>query len=135
MKKLLGILLAAAILIGGTALAVQLGDRGTFVSPPDAMAEGFVREIVTKRWDRARAYLLEPDSVSDAELAALEKSWEAQAGDPSSIEAETITQDYSQALVTVRMRSGRGSEAVAIVLQFDDDWKVVHTPAVGIPIH
>ena len=136
MRRLFGITIAMALLIGVTALAIeQFGDRELFVPPPDAIAEAFVREVMTKRWDRARDYLAQPESVSDEQLEALEKSWEARVGNPTKIEAETITHDVSRALANVRMQSARGSEAVAIALRFDDEWKIVHTPAVGNPIH
>lgn len=136
MKELLGVTLAMGLLIGVSALAVeQFGDRELFVPPPDVVAEGFVREIVTKRWERAREYLAEPESISDAQLEALQKSWEASVGEPTTFEAETITRDDAEALANVRMQSARGSEAVAFALRFDDEWKIVHTPGVGYPIH
>ena len=136
MKELLGIAIAAALLIGISALAVeQFDDRETFVPPPDAVAEGFVREVMAKRWERARTYLAEPPSMSRGELEALQKSWRERAGEPTEIEAETIARDDAEALAHVRMRSARGSEAVAFALRFDDEWKIAHTPAVGNPIH
>ena len=55
--------------------------------------------------------------------------------DKLEIEAETIARDDAEALAHVRMRSARGSEAVAFALRFDDEWKIAHTPAVGNPIH
>ena len=136
MKELLGVAFAMAVLIGVSALAVEhFGDRELFVPPPDVVAEGFVREIVTRRWERARAYLAEPESVSDAQLEALQKGWEASVGEPVKFEAETIRRDDAEALANVRLQSARGSEAVAFALRFDDEWKIVHTPGVGYPIH
>ena len=136
MRKLLAILFAAALLIGVTAVAVeQFGDRELFVPPPDAVAEGFVREVVTKRWDRARAYLENPEAVSNAQLEALQRSWERTVGDPSTIEAKTVRRDDAQAVANVEMQSERGSEAVAFALRFDDEWKIDHTHPVGYPIH
>ena len=136
MKELLGVAIAIALMIAMTALAVeQFGDRGLFVPPPDAVAEGFVRAVVSKRWDRARPYLAEPESMSNAQLESLQKSWEQTLGAPTQIDAETIARDDRGALASVRMQSAHGSEAVAFALRFDDEWKIVHTPAVGIPIH
>jgi hypothetical protein len=135
-KKLLGVAVTVALLIGICAVAVDLfNDRGLFVSPPDAVAEGFVREVVTKRWDRARPYLAEPESMSNAQLEALQQSWEQRVGNPSTIEAKTISRDDEQALANVQMQSERGSEAVAFALRFENEWKIVHTPGVGYPIH
>ena len=136
MKELISVIVIAALLIGATALAVEkFHDRETFVSPPDAIAEGFVRSVLEKRWDPARAYLSEPESTSDQQLSDLQKSWEARLGELSEIEAETISRDDERAQVNVTLRSARGEEEVAFALTFDDDWKVVHTPAVGNPIH
>ena len=136
MKELISVIIIAALLIGATALAVdRFHDRETFVSPPDAIAEGFVRSVVEKRWDPARAYLAEPESISDQELSELKKSWEARIGEPTAIDSETISHDDKRAQVNVTLRSARGEEEVAFALTFEDDWKVVHTPAVGNPIH
>lgn len=136
MKELLGVMLTIALMLGISRIAVHyFGDRETFVQPPDAVAEGFVREVMTKRWDRARASFDEPDAVSNSEIEALQKAWHERVGDPSEFEAETITRDADRALVNVRMQSARGSEAVSFALRFHDKWTIVHTPAVRIPIH
>src|SRR5687768_15482879 len=108
MKELLGVALAAALLIGVSALAVeQFGDRELFIPPPDVVAEGFVREVICKRWERAREYLAEPESMSARQLEALQKSWEERVGDPTKIETETIRRDQSEALAKVRMQSAQ----------------------------
>jgi hypothetical protein len=126
MKEILSVALTMALLIGVCALAVErFDDRETFIPPPDAVAEGFAREVVTKRWDRARAYLVDPDSMSNAQIEALQKSWEQRVGDPSTIEAETITRTNQEALANVRLRSAQGSEAVAFELVFEREWKIV----------
>ncbi|MDP9191348.1 MAG: hypothetical protein M3P06_06570 [Acidobacteriota bacterium] len=124
MKEIAGVILATTLLLGMIALAVERGDRETFVSPPDAVAEGFAREVVTKRWDRARTYLADPDSMSNAEIAALQKSWEQRIGDPSEVHAETISRTEDKALVNVNLKSARGSEAHLLALAFDGEWKI-----------
>lgn len=126
MKEILSVALAVALLVGASALAVgQFDDRETFVSPPDAVAEGFVREVVMKRWDRARAYLVDPDAMSNTEVEALQKSWEQRVGNPSMIEAEVVARTDEKALASVRMKSEKGSEAVAFSLVFEKEWKIV----------
>jgi hypothetical protein len=124
MKEIAGVVLATALLLGMSALAIERGDRETFVSPPEAVAEGFVREVVTKRWDRARTYLLDPDAMSNAEIEALQKSWEQRIGDPSAINAEIVSRTDEQALVNVRLKSAKGSETVPFSLAFDGEWKI-----------
>jgi hypothetical protein len=123
MKEMAAVLFASFLLIGATGVAVsQFDDREIFVPPPDAVAEGFAREIVTKRWARARPYLTR--DASDKELAALHKAWEERVGEPTTIEAETISRDRDRALVNVRLQSAKGSEAVAFGLVFEEEWKV-----------
>ena len=132
MKEVLAVIIVSALLIGGNALAMhQFGDRETFVPAPEVVAEEFVREIAGKRWDRARSLLLDPESMPDAELAELRM----RIGEPVNIEGETITRTDSEALANVRVEWAEGSNAIALQLQFDDEWKIAHTPAVGNPIH
>jgi hypothetical protein len=131
MRELAGVALAAALLIGMSTLAVErFHDRETFTSPPDAVAEGFVREVVTKRWDRAKPYLVEPESMSDDDLEMLQKSW----GEPSRIEAELISRDDEQALVHTTLKSAGGSEVVAFALTFDGEWKIT-TERLATAVH
>jgi hypothetical protein len=124
MKEIAGVILATALLLGMSALAIERGDRETFVSPPDAVAEGFVREVVTKRWDRARTFLVDPDSMSNAEIEALQKSWEQRIGDPTEVEAEIVSRSNEQAAVNVRLKSAKGSAILVFALTFDGDWKI-----------
>jgi hypothetical protein len=121
MKEIIGVLVAMALLIGTSMLAIErFDDRELFVSPPDAVAEGFVREVVMKRWDRARTYLVDPDAMSNADVEALQRSW----GDPSTVDAEIVSRTDERASVNVRLKSANGSEVVAFVLVFDGEWKI-----------
>lgn len=124
MREIAGVVLATVLLLGMSALAIERGDRETFVSPPDAVAEGFVREVVTKRWDRARTYLADPDSMSNAEIEALQKSWEQRVGDPSEVNAETISRTDEQASVNVKLKSAKGSAVLVFALTFEGEWKI-----------
>jgi 4-alpha-glucanotransferase len=121
MMRLLGILLALGALLGASALATErFDDRELFVSPPDAVAEQFVRAVVSGRYDQARAYLAEESSASEDELRALR----AKLGDPSEVEAQTLSRDDTRALATVRVSSVEKSEAVSFTLVFDEEWKI-----------
>jgi hypothetical protein len=104
-----------AALWGVCALAVEtLNDRETLVSPPDAVAEGFTREVLTKRWDRAQEYLVAP--VEDERLKELHDSLP----DSSEVDAVLISRDDEHALVTVRV----SSSVVSYSLEFDKEWKI-----------
>jgi hypothetical protein len=122
MSRLLGVLAALGLLLGGSALAVHtLDDRELVIPPPDAVAEGFVREVVTGRYARARTYLAEPESRSDEQLQALR---ETLGEDPTEIEAELVGRNDEQALANVRVSGGQGSQAVAFTLKFEEEWKI-----------
>ena len=121
MKEALGVLIAFGFLWGMTALAVErFDDRELFVSPPDAVAENFVRAVINERYEPARAFLENESSMTDEELRALHGSL----GDPSEIEAKIVTRDDRRALVNVRVASGEMSNAVAFKLAFDREWKI-----------
>jgi len=120
--KLLGVATALGLLLGASALAIdRFDDRELFVPPPDVVAESYVRAIVTGRYSQARTYLTDESSVSDDELRALDHSL----GEPTEVEAETLSRDDSSALATVRVSGGDGSHAIAFTLEFDREWKIV----------
>lgn len=119
MKRFLGVLAALAALLGASALAVSaLDDRELVVPPPDAVAEAFVREVITGRYARAQEYLTEPRP--EEELRALRQ----QLGEPTEVDAETVARNDEQALVTVRVSDAQRSEAVAFALTFEEEWKI-----------
>ena len=121
MKEIAGVVAAMALLIGMSALAIErFDDRELFVSPPDAVAEGFVREVVTKRWDRARTYLLDPEAMSNTDIEALQKAW----GNPSTVESEIVSRTDERASVNVTLKSERGAEVVVFTLRFEGEWKI-----------
>ena len=125
MKELAAVLSAFALLAGATALAVErFDDRELLVPPPDAVAEGFVREVITGRYSRAKADLAEPESMTADELRTLHEQIEAAIGEPSEVEAEVVSRDDDRALVTVRLSSKERSDAQTYGLVFDDEWKI-----------
>lgn len=124
MARFLRVVIALAALVGASALAVSaFGDRELMVPPPDAVAEAFVREIITGRYARAREYLASP--LSNEELRALEDAIESYTGEPTEVEAEVIARDDERALTNVRVSGGKGSQAVAFALIFNKEWKIV----------
>ena len=126
MKRLLAVVAAFAVLAGTSLVAVgQFGDRELFVPPPDAVSEGFVREVVEGRYGPARAYLENPDSMSDEDIRKFEEAIESWiGGEPGEVEAEVVSRDDTHALTTVRLSSARGSQALSFTLEFDDEWKI-----------
>ena len=122
MRQLFGVLIAFALLAGASVLAVErFGDRELFVSPPDAIAEDFVRAVVNGRYDQARAYLEEESSMAEEELRALDETL----GEPSKIEAKVVWRDDTRALADVRVSDAEESQAMAFALLFENEWKIV----------
>lgn len=125
MMRPLAILLALGVVLGITALAVRIGDRDLFVSPPDVVAEGFVREVLLERYEEARAYLSDPESATEADLHALRERLIRRTGpDPSDFETRVESRDRDHARVTVILTSRERSDAVSCELKFDSGWKV-----------
>lgn len=120
MKPLLGVLLAFALLLACSAVAVNLfADRALFVSPPDAVAEGFIREVMTKRWDRAREYLANPDSMTRAQLEELQ----SRLGEGENADAHTISRDAARAVVEVTV----GTQTLRVALIWAEGWRVTES--------
>ena len=114
MKELVMIGVAAAVLLSAGWVATnQFDDRQLFTPPPDAVAEGFMREVVTRRLDRALNYL--PDSNAETEpLRLLADSIEERLGHVDDVQAETITSTDDEALVRVTLRSAKGSATLVV---------------------
>lgn len=114
--KIVSVVIAFAVLAGATALAVEgFGDRALFVPPPDAVAEGFTREVMSGRYDRARTYLAESEAVTNDELRAMRREG------VTDVEAEIVSRTDTNAVVRVRLE---GEEALRYELEFDREWKI-----------
>jgi hypothetical protein len=122
MRHLLGVLGPTVLLVAVTALSVeQFDDRALLVPPPDACAEGFVREVLTGRYDRAREYVVDPDRVSNGEL----KTLRAQLGESATVEPEIRSGDDSRASVGVTVEKG----SWLVPMTWDEgQWRVAALP-------
>jgi cell shape-determining protein MreC len=120
MKHVAAIVAAFAVLFGAAAFAVQtLEDRQTFVPGPDAIAEAFTREVLTKRYDRANSYLA--NEVPREELEQLQ----ARLGEVQNVETETIEQHLTRAVAEVKLKSK--SFELPLVWQ-RGEWRVAALP-------
>ena len=60
MRAPLAVIVVVALAVGAAALAVfVLGDEATFVPPPEAEAESFMRAMATHRFEQALAHVTE----------------------------------------------------------------------------
>jgi hypothetical protein len=124
---LLRIVAGFAIVAAICFAAVSGGDRETATPPPDAVAEGFFREVVTERFDRARPYVA--SAPTDRELQWLLARIESMAGHVDDVQADLVTRTDAKALVTVRLESASGSDAIPVSLSFSNgEWRVDRVP-------
>lgn len=133
MKRLLAILAAVAVVVAAGIVATsKLGDRALLTPPPDAVAEGFFRDIATHRFDRAKTYLARLDSASVEDLRRLGASVEGTIGRVHDVRATTIAATDTKALVTARLKSDSGSEVISVALEFSSgEWKLVQSANAG----
>ena len=125
-----GILLAFDAVLGISALAVRIGDRDLFVSPPDVVAEGFVREVILERYEEARAFLADPESATEKDLRELRERLVRIVGpDPNDFETEVEAKDQGKARVKVTVTSNERSDDVSFDLKFDSEWKILPASA------
>jgi hypothetical protein len=84
---LLTLLLTMAMLAG---IVFCLGDTSVFVPPPEAVAEGFMREMATGRYERAREYLSKDLAARTGpdELKALAESLKGWTGEILDVRGE-----------------------------------------------
>jgi hypothetical protein len=133
MRALLGVLSAIAIVVAIEVLATsRLHDRELLTPPPEAVAEGFYREIVAHRFDRAVTYLSDSESTSVEELRQLGASIERRLGRVHDVKAVTVDQTDTEALVTTRLKSETASDAISSHLRFSSGgWKLVQSANAG----
>ena len=119
MREVLSVCAAFAVLAGITTLAAgSLHDRELFVPPPDAVAEQFTRAVMSGRWDPAREYLRDPESMTTEELEAMRR----ELGQRQNVEAETQFRDETRAVVVVRIPSRDVVRNFG--LTFEGGWKI-----------
>ena len=129
MRVIAGIVILCVLLIGVCAAAIhQFDDRELFVSPPDAVSEGFMREVTMRRFDRSAGYLANSDTPQ-GEMRILADSIEQRIGSVNDVEAETISRTDSEALIDVRLTSAKSVDSLALKAVWDGkEWKVATLP-------
>lgn len=93
MKAIWWLLITVAVTLGFDALIVfGLGDKQILVSPPEARVEGFMRQLSTRRYERAVPYLSDQltKRVDAAELRALSARLRSRCGEVWDVSGEPI---------------------------------------------
>ena len=109
MKAVAAVLAIVAAALAVCAAAVfGAGDRGTLVSPPEAIAEDFFRAVWMKRFPQARKYLASDAKaeIDEEDLSALRGRLEAEVGGIEDVrgEAGAIAGDVAEAGAEIRGR-------------------------------
>jgi hypothetical protein len=103
--------------------ATLLGDRATFVSPPDARAEAFVRQLMSRRAELARKFVSRDVrmQVSPPALQLGFEALEAQLGEVEDVTTETLFLDRQTAVARAELvaRGGRRT-----TLEFGFKWEL-----------
>src|SRR5688572_30394368 len=132
MKAALAILGISVCGLVVPAVAIHFGDRQTFVAPPDAVLEGFARQIGERRYDMARRHLsgsLARTVTAEILRARFEPQRHA-LGDANSIDAEIDWMDRDRASAHAVIEAQRGSVTLRAPLVWDGRvWAIEALPA------
>ncbi len=110
MKEIVWIAGVTGLALGVVGLAVGPGhDTMTFVSPPEVVAEEFVRSLATGRYDRAARHLDDADGA-DAMLTAEGTSLRERAGAVSQVEGEAGSIGCDAATASTRITTSDAGE-------------------------
>jgi hypothetical protein len=106
--KDLGVIIGATVLALGiiTASVALLDDRSVLTSPPEAVAEGFVRTVETGRYDRALPYLDDSlqKQVGVETLRDLAHRLRSRTGTVLSVESEPVRMGRESAVASVLLK-------------------------------
>ena len=119
MNRLLGVVgwIGAAIAVAAIAVHV-LEDRRTLVSPPDAVAEEFLRQVLTGRSERALPLLSEAvrPGLSPGELDAAGRKLEEDLGEVGNVSAEIESLSGQRAAASAVLDGARAIRTVRFQL-------------------
>lgn len=110
MRPVLLVIAATLALVALVRLAIANGDRQTWVSGPDVIAESFMEDVLLRRGDPARSHLSgsEASSVSSDSLIGLGRAiYGMRKGRDAEATIETV--DPTQSLVRVEILFDDGS--------------------------
>ena len=109
------------------------GDRQTLVPPPEASAEGFVRQVDLERYPQTRQYLASGSAaaLSARHLAAWRDRLEARSGHITQIDPSGVVMDDTRAVAHVHVRGTRADADVSVPMRRERGlWKVDALPEI-----
>jgi hypothetical protein len=129
MKEIATTLFLPLLLIAAIGWSVHtLGDRRILTRPPEAAVEGFVREVITKRYDRALPYLTEEQRrrLSSEDLRRYDEDLERRFGKILDVRGERVSIMPQRAEAVARVCTADGWKAEPFHLVFEEgNWAIV----------
>jgi len=111
MKPVISVLVVMAAALGVVALAIAGGDRQTLVSPPDAVAESFARQMAGRRYVLGLRYLSPQlrERIGEEELRRWFDPVRQQLGVANAVDArlEWVERDRASATASIDAEHGR----------------------------
>ena len=129
MNAIWGVLLALAVTLGAIAVLVfGLGDSTIFVSPPEAVVEGFMRQLTAKRYERALPFLSEGLAARTGpdRLRALTEQLRSRTGEITDVRGEPglIQGDRAEATVALKTKSAGESRLKFPLSRQEGTWSI-----------
>jgi hypothetical protein len=129
MNAIWGVLLVLALALGAFAVLVfGLGDATIFVSPPEAVVEGFTRQLATGRYERALPFLSEDLAARTGpdQLRALTERLKSRTGEITDVRGEPgwIQGDRAEATVALKTESAGESKLKFPLSRQEGTWSI-----------
>jgi hypothetical protein len=127
MRAPLAVLAVVGLALGAAALAVfGLADTGTFVPPPEAEAESFMRAMATHRYEQALDHLTdELRQAGPGALRARQAEIERRCGHVRDVEGERSWSSGTSAEAPVRLTAAGGKAVLRFrLVRRRGQWRV-----------
>lgn len=126
MKELLLIAGTSAAALAVVAASILIaGDTSPLISPPEAVAEQFVRQLAAGRYDRALEHLAEPTAALPT-VTSQGKALRARAGEVDFVEGKNGAIMGDSATASTRIKTSRAGELRARfdLVRLQGVWKI-----------
>lgn len=126
MKEVALVAAATAAMLGLIAMSIfMFDDRELLVSPPEAVAEDFVRALATGRYDIAMRYI-DPESGMTPDDIRRQSDTMRAAGSIYNINVPEVAHDGQQAIARYAVQKAGAPEIQGTLqLRFSTAWRIV----------
>lgn len=126
MKEAAALAVVTAAVLGLVGLSISVfGDRETLVSPPEAVAEDFVRALAMGRYDVALRYVDPHAGISRDEIRGWSDALRSRAGGIQNVDIPDVVHDRDEAVARYAVTTtGRAEIGGTLRLTFDRSWQI-----------